>query len=253
MDHATQTGEGYSGEAITALIVEDNNSQRSALKDMLLGSRALNGFRTISVFEATNYEKALEHASEQRNIGLVLLDCDFPPYPGGRPERLGKKLCKRLREEHVNCPIIVITGIATNPSDEEEFLQLGANDYMRKPLSYRVLLARIQKRLQEFRDPTKVEYIIGKWTFSPGKRMILLDGRRYDLLTRSESVILHKLCKMRGTFVPREQLLVELNHAPDSSTHTLATHVYRLRQKLETDPRKPRLIVTDKGGLVLNV
>lgn len=238
-------------EKLTALIVEDNSDQRRMLRDMLMKMDAFTGFCFTKVHEASNYEQVMDRVASGDTIGLILLDCDFPKSPGQRPERLGKDLCKVLLEDHVNCPVIAITGVATDEEDEEDFLNIGATDYMRKPLSPRVLLTRIQKRLVEFRDQPKVEYKIGQWTYSPGKQQILHNGKPHDKLTRSESVILHKLCRMRGTQVARKDLLLALSHAPNSSTHTLATHVYRLRQKLELEPSNPQYIVTAKGGLVL--
>ncbi len=238
-------------EKLTALIIEDNSDQRRMLCDMIMKTDAFSGFCFTKVHEASNYEQVMDRLETDDTFGLILLDCDFPKSPGQRPERLGKELCRVLLEEHVNCPVIAISGVATDDEDEDDFLIIGATDYMRKPLSPRVLLTRIQKRLVEFRDQPKVEYKIGQWTYSPGKQQILHDGRVHDKLTRAESAILHILCRMRGTVVPRRDLLMVLNHAPNSTTHTLATHVYRLRQKLEVEPSNPQYIVTGKNGLVL--
>jgi DNA-binding response OmpR family regulator len=130
-------------------------------------------------------------------------------------------------------------------------LEAGANDYVTKPFKLGVLMARIRAQLRQFEQSEDAVFTIGPYSFRPSSKM-LLDNEKAGKkvrLTEKETAILKYLLRAGTKPVPREILLAEVwGYNAGVSTHTLETHIYRLRQKIERDPGAAKLLITDPGG-----
>ena len=140
-------------------------------------------------------------------------------------------------------------------SDADSVLGLdaGANDYVAKPFSFNVLLARIRAHFRQYELSEDAVFDIGPYIFRPSSQILEIreDGKKIRL-TEKETSILRYLYKAGGKAVTREELLTEVwGYNSGVTTHTLETHVYRLRQKFEPDPTVARLLITEPGGYSL--
>jgi DNA-binding response OmpR family regulator len=160
----------------------------------------------------------------------------------------GREACRKMREAGVACPVIMLTAAA---ADEDAILGLesGANDYVTKPYRFAVLLARIRAQLRSHAQSEGAIYRLGPYEFRPSAKMLLDEAGKKTRLTEKETNILKYLYRAGGKAVSREELLAEVwGYNAGVTTHTLETHVYRLRQKIEPDPANARLLITEAGG-----
>ena len=165
----------------------------------------------------------------------------------GLPDGDGRSLCRGFREQGITCPIILLTA-ADSDSDTIEGLESGANDYITKPFRFAVLMARVHAHLRSHGQSEEAIYRIGPYTFRPSAKILLDPSQKKIRLTEKETNIL-KVLYRSGETVPRETLLHEVwGYNPAVTTHTLETHIYRLRQKIEVNPGQARLLVTESGG-----
>lgn len=165
----------------------------------------------------------------------------------GLPDCDGRRLCRELREDGVTCPIILLTA-KDSDADMIEGLQSGANDYIAKPFRFAVLMARIHAHLRSHEQSEEAVYRVGRYTFRPSAKVLLGEGGKKIRLTEKETNIL-KFLYRSGDTVPRETLLHEVwGYNPAVTTHTLETHIYRLRQKIEENPGQAQILVTESGG-----
>jgi DNA-binding response OmpR family regulator len=216
------------------LMVDDDADLREALADQLVMTEE------FDVFEAADGAAGLERAREQL-YDLVLLDV-------GLPDMDGRELCRLLRKQGVKCPIIMLTGIVSD-SDQIQGLEAGANDYVSKPFKLPVLLARIRAQLRQHEQSEDAVFGVGPYTFRPASKLLLDEQDRKIRLTEKETNILKYLYRAGNAVVPRDVLLHEVwGYNAGVTTHTLETHIYRLRQKIEPDPTNARILVTEPGG-----
>jgi len=215
------------------LLADDDAMLRGSLAEQLAQEGEYEAIEAGSVAEAR--EKALTGLFE-----FMILDV-------GLPDGDGRKLCRELRERGVTCPIILLTA-ADSDADTIEGLQSGANDYVTKPFRFAVMMARIHAHLRSHEQSEEAVYRIGPYTFRPSAKL-LLDPRGSKIrLTEKETNIL-KFLYRSGETVPRETLLHEVwGYNPAVTTHTLETHIYRLRRKIETNPSQAQILVTESGG-----
>lgn len=165
----------------------------------------------------------------------------------GLPDGDGRELCRGLRAAGVTCPVILLTA-ADSDADTIAGLQAGANDYITKPFRFAVLMARVHAHLRSHDRSEEAMYRIGPFTFRPSAKLLLDQKSRKIRLTEKETNIL-KFLYRTGVMVPRETLLNEVwGYNPAVTTHTLETHIYRLRQKIEENPGDARLLITENGG-----
>jgi DNA-binding response OmpR family regulator len=150
-------------------------------------------------------------------------------------------------------PVIMLTG-HSGEHDVVRGLDAGANDYIAKPFKLNELLARVRAQLRVFDNSEDAVFAIGPYQFRPSARLLLdLTRNRKVRLTDKESNILKFLYRAGGKPVPRPILLNEIwGYSSAVSTHTLETHIYRLRQKIEADPGRPLLLLTENGGYKLD-
>ena len=216
------------------LMVDDDADLREALADQLVLTEE------FDVFEAADGADGLARAKEQ-HYDLVILDV-------GLPDMDGRELCRLMRKQGVKCPVIMLTGHATD-SDTILGLDAGANDYIAKPFKLPVLLARIRAQLRQHEQSEDAVFGVGPYTFKPAAKLLLDEAEKKIRLTEKETNILKYLYRANRAVVARDVLLHEVwGYNAGVTTHTLETHIYRLRQKIEPDPSNARILVTEPGG-----
>ena len=221
------------------LLVDDDDDLREALAEQLILTEE------FEVFEAEDGAAALIRSKEQL-YDLIILDV-------GLPDTDGRELCRLLRKQGIKAPVIMLTG---HDSDADTILGLdsGANDYVSKPFKFPVLLARIRAQLRQHEHSEDAIFIIGPYRFKPAMKLLLMEDERKIRLTEKETNILRFLYRSSGGTVGRETLLHEVwGYNAGVTTHTLETHIYRLRQKIEPDPSNAQILVTEPGGYRLLV
>jgi DNA-binding response OmpR family regulator len=218
----------------TILIVDDDSDLREALGEQL---HLHEEFRTC---EAATGGEAVRLGREEKP-DLILLDVDLPDIDG-------RETCRLLRKAGVSAPVIMLTAASTD-SDTILGLDAGANDYVTKPFKFAVLLARIRAQLRSHEQSEDAVFHIGPYEFRPAAKVLTDPKLKKIRLTEKETNILKYLYRAGGKPVSREELLTEVwGYNAGVTTHTLETHVYRLRQKIEPDPGIARLLLTEAGG-----
>lgn len=216
------------------LLVDDDDDLREALSEQLVLTEE------FDTFEASDAASAMARVPDGP-WDLVILDV-------GLPDADGRDLCRRMRQAGVKCPILMLTG---HDSDADTILGLdaGANDYVTKPFKFPVLLARIRAQLRQHEQSENAVFQLGPYQFRPAQKM-LVDARDKKIrLTEKETNILKFLYRAPDGSAPRDVLLHEVwGYNAGVTTHTLETHIYRLRQKIEPDPSNAQLLVTEPGG-----
>jgi DNA-binding response OmpR family regulator len=143
------------------------------------------------------------------------------------------------------------TGYGTD-SDTILGLDSGANDYVTKPFRFAVLLARIRAQLRQHETSEDVVFTIGPYAFRPRSKLLLNSKGSKVRLSEKESSILRYLYGDGQRAVPRETLLREVwGYNSEITTHTVETHIYRLRQKIEQNAAAPAILLTEAGGYKL--
>jgi len=216
------------------LLVDDDDDLREALAEQLVLTEE------FDAFEAADGAQAMERVKAEQ-FDLVILDV-------GLPDTDGRELCKRMRKAGVKSPILMLTGHDTD-ADQILGLDSGANDYVTKPFKFPVLLARIRAQLRQHEQSENAVFQLGDYLFKPAQKMLVDPKDRKIRLTEKETNILKFLYRAPDGLAPREVLLHEVwGYNAGVTTHTLETHIYRLRQKIEPDPSNARLLVTEPGG-----
>ena len=216
------------------LLVDDDDDLREALSEQLVMTDE------FDVFEAANGAEAMEKVRASQ-FDMAILDV-------GLPDTDGRELCKRMRKAGFKAPVIMLTG---HDSDADTILGLdsGANDYITKPFKLPVLLARLRAQLRQHEQSENAVFQLGPYQFRPAQKMLVDENDRKIRLTEKETNILKFLYRAPEGVVPRDVLLHEVwGYNAGVTTHTLETHIYRLRQKIEPDPSNVTLLVTESGG-----
>ncbi|HTT78889.1 MAG TPA: response regulator transcription factor [Stellaceae bacterium] len=216
------------------LVVGANRALRRSLAEQL----ELND--EFTAVECDSAAAAL-HAVQQQRFDAVLLDV-------GLPDVDGRRLCREIRGAAVGVPIVVLAE-AADDSETVLALDAGATDYVTKPFRINVLLARLRAHLRQSEFSDDAVLTIGPYAFRPGAKLLSdANGRRKVRLTEKETAIL-KFLYRAGRTIGRDMLLGEIwGYSAEVTTHTLETHVYRLRRKIERNPAKAEILVTEPGG-----
>ncbi len=222
----------------TILVVDDDDDLRNTLVEQL------SLYEEFHILQDSSATKAVLTARGSI-IDLLIMDV-------GLPDMDGREAVKLLRKGGFKAPIIMLTGHDTD-ADTILGLEAGANDYITKPFKFAVLLARIRVQLRQHEQSEDAVFTVGPYTFKPSQKL-LLDQRGGKVhLTEKEANIIRFLYRADRKPVPRDVLLQEVwGYNSNVTTHTLETHVYRLRQKIERDPQRAEILVTDSGGYRLN-
>ena len=215
------------------LVVEDEPQMRKFLR----ASLSLNGYRPL---EASKGSEALALASSN-NPALVLLDL-------GLPDQDGLEVTRRLREWS-KVPVIVLSARGRE-DDKVAALDAGADDYLTKPFGIAELLARMRVALRHASASTAPEQTVlelGPLRIELAKREVTVSGREVKL-TPTEYQLLTLLARNAGKVLTHRQILVEIwGPAYADQSHYVRVHMAELRKKIEADPSRPKLIVTEQG------
>ncbi len=217
------------------LIIEDDAFMRAMLAEQL---PALEGYSCHDV--GTGCEGVA--AAQGEYFDLVLLDV-------GLPDITGFEVCQQIRKAGLQTPIVMLTA-ADKEEDTIRGLDAGATDYVTKPFKLGILLARIRAHIRQYEMSDDAILAIGDYGFQPAQRTLVeSQSERVIRLTDKEAQILKFLYLHGGGVVSRDILLGEVwGYNAAVTTHTLETHVYRLRQKIERDPSNAELLLTEPGG-----
>jgi DNA-binding response OmpR family regulator len=219
------------------LIVDDDDALRETLREQF---SLHDEFAVTDVANATAGVKAIkaDHAD------LVLLDVNLPDMDG-------REACKIIRRNGYKGPILMLTAQGSD-SDTILGLDSGANDYVTKPFRFGVLLARIRAHLRQHEQSEDAVFRVGPYTFKPSAKMLIRDDNKKIRLTEKETAIIKFLFRAGEQVIGRDVLLHDVwGYNAGVTTHTLETHIYRLRQKIERDPSHAELLVTEGGGYKL--
>lgn len=221
------------------LIIDDDDDLRAELVEQ---------FAVYDEFDVSDAATATAGiaAAKATAHDLILLDLDLP-------DMLGTEACQLMRKAGVAAPIVMLTG---NDGDMNEILGLnsGANDFVAKPFRFAVLLARLRAHLRTFEQSEDAVFQVGPYEFRPAQKKLIPSEGRDIRLTEKETNILKYLMRAGGKPVGRDELLHEVwGYNSGVTTHTLETHVYRLRQKVEPVPGTTTLIMTEPGGYRLEM
>lgn len=217
------------------LLVDDDD----LLRDTLL--EQFSAHDDFSVEPVAKANEAIERVKEEAHIDLMILDV-------GLPDMDGREACRIMRKNGFKSPIIMLTG-ADSEADTILGLDAGANDYVSKPFKFGVLLARVRAHLRSHEQSEDAVFKVGPYEFRPAVKMLVTPEDKKIRLTEKETSILKFLYRAGGKPVTRDVLLDEVwGYNSGVTTHTLETHVYRLRQKIESDPSNAEILVTEPGG-----
>lgn len=218
------------------LLVDDDEALRQSLAEQL---HLLEEFETVQAADAAGGLAAVKNGGP---FNAVLLDV-------GLPDMDGRDLCRLMRREGVRCPIVMLTAHGAD-ADAILGLDAGASDYVVKPFRLGVLMARLRAQLRQFEQSEDAVFPVGPYSFRPAAKLLLDEtANRKIRLTEKETAILKHLYRAGDKPVGRETLLGEVwGYNAAVTTHTLETHVYRLRQKIERDPSNAEILVTEPGG-----
>ncbi|CDG34013.1 DNA-binding response regulator [Parasaccharibacter sp. TMW2.1882] len=224
------------------LIVDDDDALRLLLAEQLGEEEAYRVEQAATIAAA---REVMDHSSGGRT-DILLLDVNLPDGDG-------RDFCAGLRERGIHIPIIMMTG-SHDEDDVIRGLDAGANDYVAKPFRMGELKARLRAQLRLFENSEDVVFDIGPYVFHPARKQLVdqKKGQRIHL-TEKETAILKYLYRAGGQPVERDVLLHEVwGYHASVTTHTLETHIYRLRQKIEPDHGRAGILLTEGGGYCLN-
>jgi DNA-binding response OmpR family regulator len=219
------------------LVVDDDGDLRDTLAEQL------SLYDEFEIVSAENAAAAMNQVKADR-VDLAIMDV-------GLPDMDGREAVKMMRRNGFRSPIIMLTA-QTSDADTVLGLEAGANDYVVKPFKFAVLLARIRAQLRQYEASEDAVFQIGPYTFRPGAKLLVSEKGSKLKLTEKETAILRFLYRAGQRVVGREVLLAEVwGYNSNVTTHTLETHIYRLRQKIEANPSHARILVTEPGGYKL--
>lgn len=222
------------------ILVDDDELLRETLVDQF------NVHDELAVEPIETANAAIERVKEEAHIDLMLLDV-------GLPDMDGREACRIMRKNGFKSPIIMLTG-ADSEADTILGLDAGANDYVSKPFKFGVLLARVRAHLRSHEQSEDAVFKVGPYEFRPAVKMLVTQEDKKIRLTEKETSILKYLYRAGGKPVTRDILLDEVwGYNSGVTTHTLETHVYRLRQKIEPDPSSASILLTESGGYRLSL
>jgi len=206
------------------------------------------------VFQLTLIEKYQIIETKDETSALAQINnnlCDLIIINSQSSKLKGYNLTKSLRTVAYKKPIIMLINQKTD-LDIPDVQGHEADEYIIKPFRYSVLLKSIETQLYKFKKSENTQYDIGNYVFKPNSKILESNENGSIRLTEKENNILKFLYKNLGNVIRRETLLHEVwGYNSKVTTHTLETHIYRLRQKIEDDPSNACFLITEPGGYKL--
>ena len=217
------------------LIADANSTLIEMLSEQFQSQKEFDTYNAVSAAAALKFVE--EEYFDAIILGTNLSDMD------------GYKLCQLMRRNEVTSPIIVLVD-SHDEANESLRVQIGATEYMVKPFRYNVLLAKLKAHIRSYEQTESMASKIGPYKFQPSKKLLFDEaGQNRIPLTDKEVGILKCLNRAGNSIVSRDVLLERVwGYNAAVTTHTLETHVYRLRQKIELDPSRAQILVTEAGG-----
>ena len=221
------------------LLIESDPDLREALCEQLHCTDQ------FEVFSSGNDTETLQKLRVQSYDMIVM---DLHPLNNDSLEA-----CRVTYAQNVKCPILLLT-----ERDKISSTVFGqdarASDYIIKPFKFPILLARINVQLRMYEKSFDSSFTLGPYTFHPAMKILKTHDNNEIQLTEKETDILKFLYHTVEDVVPRNILLQEVwGYNNSVTTHTLETHIYRLRQKIERNPSVAELLVTETGGYRLEI
>jgi len=216
------------------LIVDDEE----AIVKLVSFNLEKEGFETLAAYDG---REALDLIRKER-LDLVVLDVMLP-------EMDGLSLCRRLRQDGIDVPVLMLTA-KDGEIDKVLGLEIGADDYLTKPFSPRELVARVRailRRTKESKDEQVEEIGLGSLIIYPLRYEVRRDGKELDLTSREFELLL-LFCKNEGIVMSREQILEKVwGYDFYGDARVVDVHIRHLREKIEIDPGNPLYIKTVRG------
>jgi len=203
------------------------------------------------IYQLSLNEKYLIIESDDEDSALTQINnnsCNIIIINSQPPKLNGHNLTKKLRVGGFKNPIIMLI-TQSDASNADNKHTIEANEYITKPFKYPELLKFIKLHLRQFERAEDTQYNLGSYLFKPNSKILEANGNKSIRLTEKENDILKFLYQNLETIVSREILLHEVwGYNSKVTTHTLETHIYRLRQKIEIDPANACFLITETGG-----
>jgi two component transcriptional regulator, winged helix family len=222
----------------TILAVDDESS----ILDLLKFNLEKEGFNFIS---AEDGEEGINKVLNEKP-DLLLLDVMIPKMDG-------LSVCKKIRQENINIPIIMLSARGEE-IDKVLGLEIGADDYITKPFSPREVIARIKANLRKFdknksvEEEQKNQIAVGSLILDLDKFEAIVRGTTVTDLTRREFEVLKFLAQKPGQIVTRETLLEKVwGYEYYGDIRTVDVTVRRIREKIEKNTSNPKIIITKRG------
>ena len=214
-------------DRLKILVVDDEERMRTLVRDFL----ARRGF---SVLEASDGMEAVDICFEQKDIALIIMDVMMPRMDGWDAVREIRK--------YSTVPIIMLTA-KSDESDELTGFELGVDEYIRKPFSPKVLVARVEAILRRSKDADKQDVLeVGGITVDKSAHEVFVDGERIELSYKEFELLVYFI-ENKGVALSREKILSSVwNYDYFGDARTIDTHVKKLRSKL-----------LDKGDMIRTV
>ncbi len=223
----------------TLLLVDDDADLRDTLAEQFAYDDE------FDVMTADAAKPGMELAQTER-VDLIIFDV-------GLPDMDGREACRVLRKHGVKTPIILLTA-QSGDADHVLGLRSGADDFLAKPISFVVLLERVHNQLRRHEQSEDAVLQVGPYQFKPATKLLVDEADAKIRLTEKETSILKYLYRAGGKPISREELLDKVwGYHREANTHTLETHIYRLRQKIEPDPQGAKILITESGGYRLQM
>lgn len=209
-------------EKFKILVVDDESRMRKIVKDFLTK-------RDYEVLEAADGEQALDIFYEEKNIALIILDVMMPKMDGWQ-------VCREIRKES-KVPIIMLTAKAEE-QDELLGFELGVDEYISKPFSLKILVARVEAILRRTNQLDRKEILsAGGIVIDKAAHQVTLDGKQVEL-SYKEFELLSYFLENQGIALSREKILNNVwNYDYFGDARTIDTHVKKLRSRWETRER----------------
>ena len=215
----------------TILVVDDEQRMRKLVRDFLTK-------QNFRVLEAADGEEAVDVFMENKDIVLVILDVMMPKMDGW-------ETCREIRQ-YSKVPIIMLTARG-GENDELRGFELGVDEYIAKPFSPKILVARVEALLRRTNSANEKNLEYGGIVLNRSAHEVIIDGEKVDL-SYKEFELLSYFMENTDKIISKERLYEQVwGEASSICDNTIMVHIRHIREKTETDPSRPQQLITVKG------